>query len=237
MLATVYDARRRPLPSPALPHVSAEHLRPSAPATLGGAGRGKSAHGSQIMERFAMSTDTLLVFAHRDEAASFHDVPHLVTGVGKVQAAVSLAAALAAKPVARVVVLGTAGVVGDGAQSLDLDTVYQVTEVLQHDFSLPSPTLRPTGAVVLPECTATIATGDVFVQDDQQRSRIHRLGASLVDMESYAFAAVCDRFAVPLQLFKVPSDFADSDTTAAQWDQIVFQKSVQLRSFWDAARL
>jgi adenosylhomocysteine nucleosidase len=174
-----------------------------------------------------------LVFAHRDEAAAFADVPHLVTGVGKVNAAVSLAQALAAGDVSRVVVLGTAGVVGDGDGRLDLDTVYQVTGVVQHDFSLPSPELRPTGEVLLPQRTATIATGDVFVKDDGQRTHIHGLGAGLVDMEAYAYAAVCERFEVPLQLFKIPSDFADSATTDEEWDTIVFRKSEQLRAFWE----
>ncbi|UOQ61602.1 purine-nucleoside phosphorylase [Leucobacter rhizosphaerae] len=176
---------------------------------------------------------TLLVFAHRDEATAFADVPHLVTGVGKVNAASSLAGALAAGDVARVVVLGTAGVVGDGEDRLDLDTVYQVTGVVQHDFSLPSPELRPAGDVVLPDRTATLATGDVFVKDDAQRTHIQGLGAGLVDMEAYAYAAICERFDVPLQLFKIPSDFADSSTTDEEWDTIVFRKSEQLREFWE----
>lgn len=181
-----------------------------------------------------MSSDkTLLVFAHRDEATAFADVPHLVSGVGKVNAATSLAAALAAGDVARVVVLGTAGVVGDGEDRLDLNTVYQVTAVVQHDFSLPSPELRPSGEIVLPSHTATIATGDVFVKDDGQRAHIQGLGADLVDMEAYAYAAMCERFGVPLQLFKIPSDFADSSTTDEEWDTIVFRKSEQLREFWD----
>lgn len=176
---------------------------------------------------------TLLVFAHRDEASAFDDVPHLVTGVGKVNAATELAAALAAAPsIDRVVVLGTAGVIGDGADRLDLDTVYQLTGVLQHDFSLPSPTLEPGGAVVLEAgFTATVATGDVFVQNDEQRRSIAALGAGLVDMESYAYASVCARFGVALQLFKIPSDFADSTTTDEEWDTIVFRKSEQLRVF------
>lgn len=179
------------------------------------------------------SSQTLLVFAHRDEATAFADVPHLVTGVGKVNAATSLAAALAPGDVARVVVLGTAGIVGDGDARLDLDTVYQVTGVVQHDFSLPSPELRPAGEVELPERTVTIATGDVFVQDDAQRAHIQSLGAGLVDMEAYAYAAICERFDVPLQLFKIPSDFADSATTDEEWDTIVFRKSEQLREFWE----
>jgi adenosylhomocysteine nucleosidase len=184
---------------------------------------------------------TLLVFAHRDEASAFADVTHLVTGVGKVNAAVSLAAVLSersrqtnAEAIERVVVLGTAGVVGEGPDRLDLDTVYQVTVAVQHDFSLPSRELQPAGAVILPEHTTTIATGDVFVKDDAQRAHIRGLGAALVDMESYAFASVCERFDVPLQVFKVPSDFADSSTTDEEWDTIVFRKSEQLREFWES---
>jgi adenosylhomocysteine nucleosidase len=177
---------------------------------------------------------TLLVFAHRDEASAFSDVPHVVTGVGKVNAAVALAGALAAGGVERVVVLGTAGVVSDGPERPSLEDVYQITGAVQHDFSLPSPELHPSGAAVLPpERTAVIATGDVFVKNDAQRGHIAGLGASLVDMEAYAYASVCERFEVPLQMFKVPSDFADSATTDEEWDTIVFRKSEQLRAFWD----
>lgn len=176
---------------------------------------------------------TLLVFAHGDEATAFADIDHLVTGVGKINAATSLSAALAAGNVARVVVLGTAGVVGDGADRLDLETVYQVTGLVQHDFSLPSATLHPAGEIVLPETQhAVMATGDQFVKNDEQREHIAGLGAGLVDMEGYAYAAVCAKFDVALQLFKIPSDFADSSTTDEEWDQIVFRKSEQLRDFW-----
>lgn len=174
----------------------------------------------------------LLVFAHGDEASAFEGVPHLVTGVGKVNAAVSLAAALREGSVERVIVLGTAGVVGEGESRLSLDTVYQVTGLVQHDFSLPSPTIAPTGEVILAE-TATMATGDQFVKDDAQRAHIAALGAQLVDMEGYAFASLCARLGVALQVFKIPSDFADSSTTDEEWDEIVFAKSRQLRAFWE----
>ena len=218
----------------------------------------------------ALRGSTLLVFAHRDEAEAFSDVPHLVTGVGKVNAAGALAQALgigsdaaarsAALPelaavgvdyarsssdgprqslaetsgISRVVVLGTAGVLVDGPEAPQLNTVYQVTAAQQHDYSLPSPLLRLSGPVVLPEeRTAKIATGDVFVNDDAQRAALASSGAQLVDMETYAFASVCIRFGVPLQVFKVPSDFADSATTDAEWDEIAVRKSEQLRHFWD----
>ena len=70
-----------------------------------------------------MAEKTLLVFAHSDEATAFAaaGVPHLLTGVGKVNAALGLAdAILAAGPreVDRVVVLGTAGLVGEGLHSI-----------------------------------------------------------------------------------------------------------------------
>ncbi|NLA65025.1 MAG: purine-nucleoside phosphorylase [Leucobacter sp.] len=178
------------------------------------------------------SQQTLLEFAHSDEAEKFAaaSVPHLVTGVGKINAALGLTEALLAAPaerIGRVVVLGTAGALNDDAR---LDTVYQIEAVVQHDFSLPSPKLVPSGAIVAPH-TALLATGDVFVQNDAQRQSLADLGASLVDMESYAYAAVCDRLGVLLQIFKVPSDFADSSTTQEEWDDIAVSKSEQLFAF------
>lgn len=184
----------------------------------------------------------LLIFAHSDEAAAFAlaGVPHVVTGVGKINATLGLARALlTARPgeIGRVIVLGTAGAVSDEAR---LDTVYQITSVVQHDYSLPSPTLALTGEVVAGEAlpgelvtgdTAAIATGDVFVQHDEHRSEVAALGATLVDMETYAYATVCERLGVPLQVFKVPSDFADSSTTQDEWDGIAGTKSEQLLEF------
>lgn len=177
---------------------------------------------------------TLLVFAHGDEAVAFADVPHLITGVGKINAVVSLAKALAQGGYTRVVVLGTAGVVTDGADRPRLDTIYQVTALVQHDFELASPTIPTAGETVLPrELQVTMATGDQFVTNDEQRTHIAGLGAQLVDMEGYAFAKACEVFDVPLQIFKVPSDYADSSTTMEEWDEIAVAKSHQLRAFWD----
>lgn len=181
-----------------------------------------------------MTGSTLLVFAHADEAECFAEagVPHLVTGVGKINATLSLSQAIlrpepGAAAVDRVVVLGTAGAIGDEAR---LDTVYQISGAVQHDYSLPSPKIVPAGEM-LPIETAVIATGDVFVQNDAQRESIAALGATLVDMESYAYAVVCERLGVPLQLFKAPSDFADSSTTQDEWDGVVMSKSRQLLNF------
>lgn len=181
-----------------------------------------------------MAEKTLLVFAHSDEATAFAraGVPHLLSGVGKLNAALSLSDAILAvglRELERVVVLGTAGVVGEGPS---LDEVYQISAAVQHDFSLPSPRLEPAGEILAE--TAVIATGDVFVKDDAQRRLIAELGASLVDMETYAYASVCAKLGVPLQVFKAPSDFADSSTTDEEWDTVVFTKSDQLFAFAEA---
>ncbi len=179
-----------------------------------------------------MTIQPLLVFAHADEAEAFaaRGIPHLITGVGKINATLTLTDALLREGQIAgrtVVVLGTAGAISDDAR---LDTVYQIEAVMQHDFSLPSPTLRPRGER-LDVPTAIIATGDVFVQNDAQREALAALGATLVDMETYAFVAVCERLGVPLQVFKVPSDFADSSTTQDEWDSIAVSKSEQLLAF------
>lgn len=179
-----------------------------------------------------LAEQTLLVFAHGDEAAAFAEagVPHLLTGIGKINAAIALTDAIigaGAGGVERVVVLGTAGALSEAAR---LDTVYQVTAAVQHDFSLPSPRIEIVGGDPVAE-TTTIATGDVFVQDDAQRATLAALGATLVDMETYAYARVCERLGIPLQVFKTPSDFADSSTTMEEWDGIVVSKSRQLFDF------
>jgi len=178
-----------------------------------------------------LAEQTLLVFAHGDEAAAFAEagVPHLITGVGKINAALELTHAIAAARLGgleRVVVLGTAGAVGGSAR---LDSVYQIAAAVQHDFSLPSQRLELAGDPIAE--TAVIATGDVFVQSDEQRAALAALGATLVDMETYAYASVCARLGVPLQVFKTPSDFADSSTTMDEWDGVVVSKSRQLFEF------
>lgn len=189
-----------------------------------------------------MKNETLLVFAHVDEARAFSHagVPHLTTGIGKVNAAIELTRALAtAGPdgVRNVVVLGTAGAL---TSEVRLDTVYRVSAVVQHDFSLESPRIELEAAHPEDELggnwpsDAVIATGDVFVQDDVHRATLASLGATLVDMETYAYASVCARFGIPLHVFKAPSDFADSSTTMDEWDGVVVSKSEQLLEFAEA---
>lgn len=193
----------------------------------------------------------LIVFAHADEAQAFAAVPHLVTGIGKVNAMARLATRLAKGDVSEVIVLGTAGMIDD---ALDLGTVYRVVIALQHDFEFPSDVALLAADATTERITAdewitqrasnetlhggagddplaVIATGDVFVKDDALRATLTGQGAQLVDMESYAYAMLCHEMGMPIRIFKVPSDFADSATSHETWDDIVARKSHELLQF------
>jgi adenosylhomocysteine nucleosidase len=145
------------------------------------------------------------------------DVLHL--GVGKVQAAATLAGHLAAHPEVELVVnVGTAGAL----RPLQIGEVLEVGVVHQHDFDqrgVSSFVGRdvPGGPIELPGprgASARLATGDRVVVDPRERARLAR-HADLVDMEGYAVAAVCARFGVPAWLVKAVSDTADAETSTS----------------------
>lgn len=143
------------------------------------------------------------------------DVLHL--GVGKVQAATTLARHLSDHRAAYdlVVNVGTAGALGAQA----LGEVHEIAEVYQHDFdqrALSAFVGRPLpgGVLHLPgpsDARAVLATGDRLVLDDHDREDLAGR-ADLVDMEGYAVAATCREFGVPVWLVKAVSDTADGDT-------------------------
>ncbi|KXK60551.1 nucleoside phosphorylase [Micromonospora rosaria] len=150
----------------------------------------------------------LLVLALAEEAAYLDpDLPVLLTGMGKVNATIALAATLARGPLpASVVNLGTAGALHTGWTG-----THEVGRVLQHD--LDSAVLHAlTGQVVGAPLTLTgtgpvLATGDQFIADEQARARLAE-DAHLVDMEGYALAATAQRFGLPIRLVKHVSDGA-----------------------------
>jgi adenosylhomocysteine nucleosidase len=157
----------------------------------------------------------LVVVAVRQEAAYLHDVDIVLTGIGKVAAAVAVGAAIAERRPARVLNVGTAGALRDG-----LAGVHRIGRVLEHDVdhaalgALIGEDL--TGEVVLdPTLFTTLATGDAFVADDAVRTALAQR-AHLVDMEGYAVARACQRAGVPCDLVKVVSDTASADA-AKSW--------------------
>lgn len=150
----------------------------------------------------------LVVVAVRPEAAHLVGVDVLLTGMGKVAAAVSVARAVAERRPSRVLNVGTAGALRDGVHG-----VHRIGRVIEHDADhaalsalIGEPVL---GEVVLdPSLPTVLATGDTFVQDEVLRRRLAER-AHLVDMEGYAVAVACAAAGVPCELVKVVSDSAD----------------------------
>lgn len=156
----------------------------------------------------------------------------LVTGPGKLMAGVSLTRALDARrrdgrQYDEIVVVGTAGAVGDDMQS----GIYEVGAAIQHDVqdldgvvgrhvSLPARLDTRREGV-------TIATGDSFVDDADAVARIRSLGGVLVDMETFALVWVAQQFDVPIRVLRVVSDRAQDGATQV-WDQVVAACSRQL---------
>ncbi|MFI6157055.1 nucleosidase [Kitasatospora sp. NPDC051170] len=163
----------------------------------------------------------LLVVAVREEAAYLDDsLPVLLTGIGKVNAAVALATVLAQgeKP-SEVVNLGTAGALRPG-----LEGTHHIAQVIQHDLDTPALyalTGRNYGAplVVSKGDGPVLATGDLFVSEEAARERLAR-HADLVDMEGYAVATVAHRAGVPVRLVKHVSDEA-GDGAGHTWKESV----------------
>ncbi|MEU4680016.1 nucleosidase [Micromonospora sp. NPDC023737] len=162
----------------------------------------------------------LLVLALEEEAAHLGgDLPVLLTGMGKVNAAAAVAAVLAAdvKP-SLVLNLGTAGALRPG-----WDGLHEIGSVFQHDLDtelLRNLTGHICGApLTLGTQTAVLATGDTFVSDDATRARLAQR-ADLVDMEGYAVASAATQAGVPCRLVKRVSDEA-GDGAVRSWQESV----------------
>lgn len=161
-----------------------------------------------------------MVSATRAEAAHVPPgVDVLITGLGKVGAAIALTRSLAAQPrrYRRVVNIGTAG-----GLKLHHAGLYLPSRVIEHDLSaaelaaLGYPT-RDSWELDGGDGTV-LATGDTFVNDAAARDRLAER-ADLVDMEAAALVRVCADFALPVRVVKVVSDYADD--AAMDWASAV----------------
>ena len=162
----------------------------------------------------------LLVVALEEEATHLHvsDLPVLVTGVGKVNAAVAVATTLGQFSPSRVVNLGTAGALRDG-----LAGTYVIRRVIQHDLD-DDALFHLTGlhfgeGIDVADEGLTLATGDSFVTDAALRARLASK-ADLVDMEAYAVAQAAQLAGVPITIVKEVSDSADG-SAARSWRESV----------------
>ncbi|MET9542396.1 nucleosidase [Streptomyces sp. NPDC006553] len=176
----------------------------------------------------------LLVLAVKEEAQFLDtDLPVLLTGMGKVNAATALALALGRGPrPSGIVNLGTAGALRPG-----MTGTHVIGTVVQHDFDgrlLATLTGESYGApLTLPDGgDMVLATGDTFISDEAARARLAEQ-AALVDMEGYALAHAAGIAGVPLRIVKHVSDEA-GEGAARTWCESVAECARSLAD-WAAA--
>ncbi|MFC9596065.1 nucleosidase [Streptomyces sp. NPDC056944] len=176
----------------------------------------------------------LLVLAVKEEAQFLDtELPVLLTGMGKVNAATALATVLGRGPLpSGIVNLGTAGALRPGWTG-----THVVGTVVQHDLDgqlLATLTGETYGApLTLPDGgDVVLATGDAFISDEAARARLAER-APLVDMEGYALAAAAELAGVPLRIVKHVSDEA-GDGAARTWRESVAECARALAD-WAAA--
>ena len=161
----------------------------------------------------------LLVVAAEEEAVHLnHGFPLLLTGMGKVNAALAVARVLASHRPSEIINLGTAGALKHGIKG-----THEIARVVQHDLdgtAIEALTGRPVGLPLdLRSEGLTLATGDAFVSSEKVRARL-ALQADLVDMEGYAVASAAHAAGVPVRLVKHVSDTADEEA-ALTWKESV----------------
>lgn len=175
----------------------------------------------------------LLVAALDSELSAFPaELPgfdRLITGAGKLNATYALTRALSGADYDEIVVVGTAGASDSALEA----TAHEITAAVQHDVRDIDGTVGRHVSDSVPDRVSTgrdgvvIATGDSFVNDAESTATIRSLGASLVDMETYAYIWVAERFGVPLRAFRAVSDGAE-DGAYDDWNAALDACSRQL---------
>jgi len=189
-----------------------------------------------ILHRDIRPDRPLLVVALEEEAVHLHvhELPILVTGVGKVNAAIAVSTILGAHRPSSIVNLGTAGALRDGVTG-----THVISTVIQHDlndaaiydlvgihFGAPMEFETGDGTV--------LATGDRFISKPEVRERLAK-DAHLVDMEGYAVARAAQWAGIPVTLVKEVSDQA-GEQAAKSWSETLDECSASLGA-WVHAHL
>lgn len=189
-----------------------------------------------ILHRDIRPDRPLLVVALEEEAVHLHvhELPILVTGVGKVNAAIAVSTILGTHRPSSIVNLGTAGALRDGVTG-----THVISTVIQHDlndaaiydlvgihFGAPMEFEAGDGTV--------LATGDRFISKPEVRERLAK-DAHLVDMEGYAVARAAQWAGIPVTLVKEVSDQA-GEQAAKSWSETLDECSASLGA-WVHAHL
>jgi adenosylhomocysteine nucleosidase len=149
----------------------------------------------------------------------------LYTGVGKVNAAATLARRLAemrctGDPLPLVVNLGTAG-----SRSLAAHSLVACNRFSQRDMDVSGLGIAP-GVTPFDDTPAVIEFPPLFTARpqchcstaDSFATHLHAVGGDVVDMEAFALARVCLAEHAPFACAKYITDGADSDS-AAHWEK------------------
>lgn len=168
----------------------------------------------------------------------------LVTGIGPVEGAVRLTAALSAMPaLPRLVVsLGSAG-----SRSLRQTEVYQASAVAYRDMDasalgfekgrtplLDLPAVVPLSHVIPDVPKATLSTGANIVSG----AAYDAIAQDMVDMETFAHLRACQHFHLPLIGLRGISDGPEELQTLSDWTQylhIIDEKLAQVVDVLEAA--
>lgn len=166
----------------------------------------------------------------------------LITGVGPVEGAVALAAALAGMPQRPrlIVSLGSAG-----SRVLAQAQVYQVSGVAYRDMDASAlgfergrtPFLDLPARIDLPHRipglpAATLSTGADIVSG----AGYDRIAEEMVDMETFAHLRAAQRFGIPLAGLRGISDGAEELRQLADWTQYLHVIDERLAAAVDALR-
>ncbi|MEM8755453.1 MAG: 5'-methylthioadenosine nucleosidase [Pseudomonadota bacterium] len=162
-----------------------------------------------------MSDDLMIFVALEDECPASLIAPHEVvyTGVGKVNAAIAAAEALARRRPKLAVNFGTAGAVAPG-----LGGLIECGAAVQRDMDL-----RPLGFALgetfgdPPPHEERWGDGPVVGTGDSFAAERPELACDLVDMEAFALARACRRAGAAFRCVKYVSDAADG-AAAEDWD-------------------
>ena len=164
--------------------------------------------------------------AHEYTASLQARIAPLITGVGPVEAAIGLATALTQLEVKNekpdlIVSLGSAG-----SRDLDHARVYQNTSVHYHDMDctalgfplwetpfLDSPSIIKLGPHIPGLPSATLASGARIING----ADYDKIGAEMVEMETYSYARVAHQYGLPLISLRGVSDGKTELTQISDW--------------------
>jgi adenosylhomocysteine nucleosidase len=153
------------------------------------------------------------------------DVVLIVTGVGKVNAAVAASYALSIMNPSEVINIGMCGSLKPSLHKPG--HIVLVKEVFQHDAYIPLkgiefeylmdkidlglPVRKRISEEELEFNEVVLATGDLFIDEEDLIKELSEI-SDVVDMEGYSIARVCQVYSVKLKMYKMISDNSNKES-------------------------